>query len=72
MSTSTLSPSPRNAAAIQLQVKGMTCASCVGRVERALRKLPGVVEASVNLATEIASVHADASVTASALAQAVE
>jgi len=72
MSTSTLSPSPRTAAAIQLEVKGMTCASCVGRVERALRKLPGVAEASVNLATEIASVHADASVTAPALAQAVE
>jgi P-type Cu+ transporter len=37
-------------------VTGMTCASCVGRVERALRKLPGVVEASVNLANEKATV----------------
>jgi len=37
-------------------VSGMTCASCVGRVERALRKLPGVVEASVNLANERATV----------------
>nr|WP_260420076.1 heavy metal translocating P-type ATPase [Acidovorax soli] len=34
----------------------MTCASCVGRVERALRKVPGVQEASVNLATESARV----------------
>jgi P-type Cu+ transporter len=37
-------------------VTGMTCASCVGRVERALRGLPGVVEASVNLANERATV----------------
>ena len=41
-----------------LPVEGMTCASCVGRVERALQKVPGVVEASVNLATEAASVRA--------------
>ena len=33
-------------------VAGMTCASCVGRVERALRKVPGVQEVAVNLATE--------------------
>ena len=39
-----------------LAVGGMTCASCVARVEKALRKLPGVVEATVNLATEKASV----------------
>jgi len=36
----------------ELSVRGMTCASCVARVERALRKLPGVIEASVNLASE--------------------
>ena len=40
-----------------LSVAGMTCASCVGRVERALRKVPGVASASVNLATETASVE---------------
>ncbi|MFN7152301.1 MAG: heavy metal translocating P-type ATPase [Acidovorax sp.] len=34
----------------------MTCASCVGRVERALRKVPGVQEVSVNLATESARI----------------
>ena len=37
---------------VQLGVQGMTCASCVARVERGLGKLDGVVEASVNLATE--------------------
>jgi len=72
MAISTLPLPSRTSAAIQLQVKGMTCASCVGRVERALRKLPGVVEASVNLATETASVQADASVAPSVLADAVE
>ena len=38
-------------------VTGMTCASCVGRVERALTKIPGVLDASVNLATEKATVE---------------
>ena len=37
-------------------VQGMSCASCVGRVERALRNLPGVLAASVNLAAQTASV----------------
>lgn len=43
---------------IDLGIGGMTCASCVGRVERALRKQPGVIDASVNLATETARVTA--------------
>src|SRR5829696_7935783 len=38
-------------------VTGMTCASCVGRVEKALEKVPGVLEASVNLANERATVE---------------
>jgi Cu+-exporting ATPase len=42
---------------IRLPIQGMTCASCVARVEKALRKVPGVSEAEVNLATESASVH---------------
>ncbi len=37
-------------------VQGMTCASCVARVERALRKVPGVLDAAVNLAAETATV----------------
>ncbi len=42
---------------IDIGVGGMTCASCAGRVERALQALPGVIEANVNLATEAAHVH---------------
>ncbi|UTL91777.1 heavy metal translocating P-type ATPase [Pseudomonas fluorescens] len=37
---------------VELQISGMTCASCVGRVERALGKLAGVEQVSVNLASE--------------------
>ena len=46
---------------LDLSVGGMTCASCVARVERALQQVPGVREASVNLATESARVVVDAS-----------
>jgi len=41
---------------LELPITGMTCASCSTRVEKALRKTPGVLEANVNLATERASV----------------
>jgi Cu+-exporting ATPase len=41
---------------MQFLVTGMTCATCSKRVEKALRKVPGVVEANVNLASEEASV----------------
>ncbi len=43
---------------VELAVSGMSCASCVGRVERALAAVPGVTRAQVNLATERATVHA--------------
>ncbi|WP_241569376.1 heavy metal translocating P-type ATPase [Rosenbergiella collisarenosi] len=49
------SPSPT----LQLAVEGMSCASCVGRVERILAAQPGVEHASVNLATERATVTGD-------------
>lgn len=49
---------------IELAIKGMTCASCVLRVEKALEKVPGVAQAQVNLATHRASVNLDASVQA--------
>jgi P-type Cu+ transporter len=41
---------------LDIGIGGMTCASCVSRVERALKKVPGVSEASVNLATESARI----------------
>jgi len=53
-------------------IVGMSCASCVNRVEKALRAVPGVRAASVNLATEKASVQAGAEVSLTALAAAVE
>jgi copper ion binding protein len=55
-----------------LQVTGMTCASCVAHVERALRELPGVSQAIANLATGTAKVEFDPSqVSLEQMAQAV-
>jgi Cu+-exporting ATPase len=48
---------------LTIGVGGMTCASCVSRVERALKKVPGVANASVNLATEKATVAYDCEIT---------
>src|SRR5678815_3288511 len=56
---------------LRLHVTGMTCASCALRVEKALAAVPGVASASVNPATEVASVRVDATVGADALAAAV-
>jgi Cu+-exporting ATPase len=57
---------------IELPIEGMTCASCVSRVEKALAKVPGVERASVNLATESASVSASTHVDLATLRGAVE
>ena len=66
----TVAPDPGE---ITLDVEGMTCASCVRRVERSLSRVDGVSQASVNLATEQATVSYDpASVDISALTAAVE
>uniref|UniRef100_UPI00158CBB6C heavy-metal-associated domain-containing protein n=1 Tax=Burkholderia ambifaria TaxID=152480 RepID=UPI00158CBB6C len=62
---------PATAATIELEIDGMTCASCVSRVEKALAKVPGVTRASVNLATERASVHGAGALDAAALIAAV-
>lgn len=56
---------------VELTIEGMTCASCVARIERALRKLPGVIEATVNLATERAAVRVTAQATDADLLRAV-
>nr|WP_310070679.1 heavy metal translocating P-type ATPase [Paraburkholderia caledonica] len=50
----------------ELEIGGMTCASCAMRVEKALAKVPGVASASVNLATETASVNLTAAAAAAA------
>ncbi|MFM0098477.1 heavy metal translocating P-type ATPase [Paraburkholderia nemoris] len=55
----------------ELDIGGMTCASCAMRVEKALAKVPGVTRASVNLATEKASIDSDAAVDPETLAGAV-
>jgi Cu+-exporting ATPase len=54
ISASTLAPD--STASLDIAIGGMTCASCSGRVERALKKVPGVQEAAVNLATESARI----------------
>ncbi len=53
MATESTTPPPPQ---IRLRVEGMTCGSCVARVERAIQSLPGVVTARVNLATEVATI----------------
>lgn len=58
--------------ALTLPVEGMTCASCVGRVEKALAKVPGVATAAVNLATEKATVTLDRDLAPQVLVSAVE
>ncbi len=55
----------------ELSISGMTCASCVNRLEKVLKKVPGVAEASVNLATEKAHIQASG-VSMEELMQAVE
>ncbi|QYG06528.1 heavy metal translocating P-type ATPase [Janthinobacterium sp. PAMC25594] len=57
---------------IDLNIAGMTCASCVGRVEKALLKVPGVLAASVNLATESARVKVTGDANAGVLIAAID
>ncbi len=54
-----------------LNVEGMNCNHCSASVEKALRAVPGVSGASVDLATKKATVEADAAVTDAQLTQAV-
>ncbi|MDT8907549.1 copper-translocating P-type ATPase [Pseudomonas fluorescens] len=57
---------------LELKIEGMTCASCVGRVERALGKVPGVNRVSVNLANERAHLQLLGQVDSQALIDAVK
>ena len=57
---------------IELSIDGMTCASCVARVEKALKKVPGVEQANVNLATERAWIQPNATVSSQDLIRAIQ
>lgn len=57
---------------VSIDITGMSCASCVSRVERALLKVPGVTTATVNLATERATVELDTTTELDAVYQAIE
>jgi Cu+-exporting ATPase len=75
MNQSALAPAaspPAAAHAQALAIEGMSCASCVGRVEKALAAVPGVTQASVNLATEVAKISSDTPIPLAALQAAVE
>ncbi len=68
-----MAPTPRPIEIVQLPITGMTCASCVNRIERFVNRVDGVAEASVNLATEQARVAFDPAATSvRAIAAAVE
>jgi len=56
----------------EFDITGMHCASCVGRVERVLKKVPGVITASVNLATEKAQVEILGDTSVEQLIQAID
>jgi Cu+-exporting ATPase len=63
-------PAPAERREATLEIEGMTCASCVARVEKRLRRVPGV-GAEVNLATESARVSFPADTAADELVEAV-
>ncbi len=64
-------PTDHDPKTTELQIEGMTCASCVRRVERALGRVPGVSESSVNFATERATVAHDPAIDLATLEKAV-
>ncbi len=74
MHSANLGPSAAGGTTISLAIEGMTCASCVGRVEAALRKVAGVGGVAVNLATERAVIEpsGNAEIDRAALVEAVE
>jgi Cu+-exporting ATPase len=65
----TVAPPPQTT---ELAISGMTCASCAAHVRRALGRVPGVLDAQVNLATERASVAHEPETALTALVNAVE
>src|SRR6266487_5359200 len=67
----TATASDKQDTTVRIDLEGMTCASCAARIERKLNKLDGV-EATVNFATEQATVHCDSNVPLEQLVAAVE
>ncbi len=67
MNTPLVADSTASTCSLDLGIEGMTCASCVSRVEKALKKVPGVQDATVNLATESARITFAASDQAEAM-----
>ncbi len=66
-------PAAQSSARLKMSITGMTCASCSGRVEMALKSADGVLEAAVNLAIENATIRYDPNTTSGeALAKVVE
>ena len=65
-------PAGDHGSSAMLRIAGMTCASCVGRVERAIAAVPGVASAVVNLATERADVRFVGAADPQAVARAIE
>jgi len=59
-----------NTCQLAVGIQGMTCASCSARVEKVLRQLPGVTDATVNLATETATISGETD--AAAVQRAIE
>jgi Cu+-exporting ATPase len=57
MITLAANPPTPDVAELSLPIEGMTCASCVNRIERFLKRTPGVEDAVVNLATEVATIR---------------
>ncbi|MEG3115493.1 MULTISPECIES: heavy metal translocating P-type ATPase [unclassified Salinicola] len=60
------------AESVDIEIRGMSCASCVGRVERALGQQPGVIDAQVNLATQKAAIQIEGSTTTANLVDVIE
>ncbi|RYZ80627.1 MAG: cation-translocating P-type ATPase [Proteobacteria bacterium] len=68
-----MSSTQKNVHELEISVSGMSCASCAGRVEKALLKVPGVEKAAVNLVLETAVVHtADRGVHGDQLVEAIQ
>ncbi len=68
----TVTPNPTPAARLTLGISGMSCASCANRIEKALNQVPGVSQATVNFASESATVaYEPSAVTPEAIAQTV-